>query len=238
MSSHFNGYNIVVTGGAGALGVAVVRKLVGEGAVCHVPCVSEKDRDTVSALDSQLVRAVAEVDLTDEQIVIDYYSDVAASGQLWGSVHLVGGFFAAPLLETSRKDFVHQFELNVLTAFLCSREAVRHIRQAARGGCIVNVAARPAVEPRTGSGRIAYTTAKSAVAALSESLGEELAEQRIWVNAIAPSIMDTPANRDAMPKADFNQWVRVEDVAATVVSLVSPENRCVRSVIVPVYGSS
>ncbi|MDR4469768.1 MAG: KR domain-containing protein [Nitrospira sp.] len=96
MSSHFDGYNIVVTGGAGALGVAVVRKLVHEGAVCHVPCVSEKDRDTVSALDSQLVRAVAEVDLTDEQIVIDYYSDVAASGQLWGSVHLVGGFSPLP----------------------------------------------------------------------------------------------------------------------------------------------
>lgn len=238
MSSRFDGYNIVVTGGAGALGVAVVRKLVGEGAVCHVPCVSEKDRDAVSALDAHLVRAVAEVDLTDEQAVIDYYSDVAASGQLWGSIHLVGGFFSAPLLETSRKDFVHQFELNALTAFLCSREAVRYIRQTGRGGCIVNVTARPAVEPRTGSGRIAYTAVKSAVAALSQSMGEELAEEQIWVNAIAPSIMDTPANRGAMPKAEFDKWVQVKDVATAVVFLVSPENRCVRSGIVPVYGSS
>ncbi|NGZ94568.1 MAG: short-chain dehydrogenase [Nitrospira sp. WS110] len=238
MSSRFDGYNIVVTGGAGALGVAVVRKLVGEGAVCHVPCVLEKDRETVSALNSQLVRAVAEVDLTKERAVIDYYSDVAASGQLWGSIHLVGGFFAAPLLETSGKDFVRQFELNALTAFFCSQEAVRHIGQTGRGGCIVNVAARPAVEPRTGSGLLAYTAAKSAVATISQSMGEELAEQRIWVNAIAPSIMDTPANRDAMPKADFDKWVQVEDVAAAVVSLVSPENRCVRSGIVPVYGSS
>ncbi len=238
MSSLLEGRRIVVTGGAGALGLAVVRKLVGEGTVCHVPCVSAKDRDTVSALDSQLVHAVAEVDLTEEQTVIDYYSDVAASGQLWGSIHLVGGFFAAPLLETSHNDFVNQFKLNVLTTFLSCREAVRHIRQTGRGGCIVNVAARPAVEPRAGSGRIAYTAAKSAVAALSQSMGEELAEQRIWVNAIAPSMMDTPANRDAMPKADFKKWVRVEDVAAAVVSLVSPENRCVRSGIVPVYGSS
>ncbi len=238
MSSLFEGHRIVVTGGAGALGKAVVHKLIREGAICDVPCVSEKDRDTFSALDAQLVRAVAEVDLTEEQTVIAYYSDVAASGQLWGSIHLVGGFLAAPLLETSGKDFVRQFELNALTAFLCSREAVRHIRQTGRGGCIVNVAARPAVEPRTGAGRIAYTAAKSAVAAISQSMGEELAEQRIWVNAVAPSIMDTPANRDAMPKADFNKWVQVEDVAAAVVSLVSPENRCVRSGIVPVYGSS
>lgn len=238
MPSLLEGYRIVITGGAGALGLAVVRKLVREGAICHVPCMSSKDRNTVSTLDSQLVRAVADVDVTEEQTVIDYYSEVAASGNLWGSIHLVGGFFCAPILETSRKDFVSQFELNVLTTFLCSREAVRHIRHAGRGGCIVNVAAQPALEPRTGSGLIAYTAAKSAVTALSQSMGEELATQRIWVNTIAPSIMDTPANRTAMPDADFEKWVNVEDVASTVVFLVSPQNRCVRSGTIPVYGSS
>ncbi|MBA3966325.1 MAG: SDR family oxidoreductase [Nitrospirales bacterium] len=238
MSSAYKDRRMVVTGGAGALGLAVVRTLVSEGATCHVPCQTKKDRDTVSAIDVQLVKAVADVDMTNEQTVTQYYSDVVASGNLWGSIHLVGGFFSAPLLETSLKNFVGQFELNAVTAFLCSREAVRHRRSAGLGGRIVNVTARPAIEPRTGSGLVAYTASKAAVAALSQLLGEELAEERIWVNAIAPSIMDTPTNQASMSDADFDKWVKVEDVASTVAFLASPENHCIRSGVVPVYGSS
>ena len=84
---------------------------------------------------------------------------------------------------------------------------------------------------------VAYTASKAAVAALSQSLGEEVAAERIWVNAMAPSIMDTAANRTAMPQADFDQWVKVEEVASTVAFLVSPDNACVRSGLVPVYGA-
>ncbi|GJL49987.1 MAG: short-chain dehydrogenase [Nitrospirales bacterium] len=238
MSSLGKDRRMVVTGGAGALGLAVVRKLVSEGVMCHVPCKSEEDRVAVSALDTQLVQAVAGLDLTNEDTVTDFYSEVAASGNFSGSIHLVGGFFSAPILETSCKDFVMQFELNVVTAFLCSREAVRHFRNSGQGGCLVNVTARPGSEPRTGAGLLAYTTSKSAVAAFSQCLGEELSEERIWVNAIAPSIMDTPANRVSMPDENFDAWVKVEDVASTIAFLVSEENHCVRSGIVPVYGSS
>lgn len=176
--------------------------------------------------------------MTNERSVTQYYSDDVASGNLWGSIHLVGGFLFAPLLETSLRKFVGQFELNAVTAFLCSREAVRHMRPAGQGGRIVNVSARPAIEPRTGSGPVAYAASKAAVAALSQLLEEELAEERIWVNAIAPSIMDTPTNRAGMPEANFAQWVKVEDVASTVAFLASPENQCTRSGVVPVYGLS
>jgi NAD(P)-dependent dehydrogenase (short-subunit alcohol dehydrogenase family) len=84
----------------------------------------------------------------------------------------------------------------------------------------------------------AYTAAKSAVAALTQALGEELAPDGILVNAVAPSIMDTPANRAAMPKAKHELWPKVEEVAATILFLASAENRVTRSAVVPVYGRS
>ena len=106
------------------------------------------------------------------------------------------------------------------------------------GGRIVNTAARPALEWRTGAGMTAYTASKAAVAALTAALAEEVAKAGILVNAVAPSIMDTPANRNGMPKADHALWPKVEEVAATIVFLASPENRVTRGAIVPVYGKS
>jgi NAD(P)-dependent dehydrogenase (short-subunit alcohol dehydrogenase family) len=85
---------------------------------------------------------------------------------------------------------------------------------------------------------VAYTASKAAVAALTVALSEEVAKQGILVNAVAPSIMDTQANRAAMPKADYATWPKVEEVAATILFLASPENKVTRGGIVPVYGRS
>jgi NAD(P)-dependent dehydrogenase (short-subunit alcohol dehydrogenase family) len=106
------------------------------------------------------------------------------------------------------------------------------------GGRIVNVATRPALEWRSGAGMVAYTASKAAVAALTAALAEEVVKQGILVNAIAPSTMDTPANRKAMPQADHAAWTKVEEVAATILFLASPENRVTRGAVVPVYGRS
>ena len=107
-----------------------------------------------------------------------------------------------------------------------------------QGGRIVNVAARPALEWRSGAGMIAYTVAKAGVAALTVALAEEVAKDGILVNAVAPSTMNTPANRVAMPKADHDVWPNVEEVAATILFLASPDNRVTRGAIVPVYGKT
>jgi NAD(P)-dependent dehydrogenase (short-subunit alcohol dehydrogenase family) len=106
------------------------------------------------------------------------------------------------------------------------------------GGRIVNVAARPALEWRSGAGMSAYTIAKTGVAALTVTLAEEAAKDGILVNAVAPSIMDTATNRAAMPKADFGVWPKVEEVAATILFLASPDNKVTRGAIVPVYGKA
>jgi NAD(P)-dependent dehydrogenase (short-subunit alcohol dehydrogenase family) len=121
-----------------------------------------------------------------------------------------------------------------MTCFLCCREAVKRMRAIGRGGRILNVAARPALVP-TG-GMIAYSTSKAAVASITQCLAEEVKNDRILVNAIVPSIMDTPANRKAMPDADFAKWPKVEEVAEAIAFLVSPKNALTSGALIPVYG--
>ena len=128
------------------------------------------------------------------------------------------------------------FEINAVTAFLCCREAARKIGAGKEGGRLVNVASKPAVIPV--AGLCAYSASKAAVANLTQALAEELAPQRIWVNAVLPSIMDTPINRQAMPNADFAKWPKVADVAATIAFLASPQNAVTRGALVEVYGQS
>ncbi|HEY1747621.1 MAG TPA: SDR family oxidoreductase, partial [Xanthobacteraceae bacterium] len=144
---------------------------------------------------------------------------------------------AAGRLRDASVDTLHQqVHMNFLSCLLCCRAAVQTF--GGNGGRIVNVAARPALEWRTGAGMVAYAASKAAVAALTAALAEEVVKDGILVNAVAPSTMDTPANRSAMPKADFALWPKVEEVAATILFLASPNNRVTRGGIVPVYGKS
>ena len=128
--------------------------------------------------------------------------------------------------------------MNLVSCFLCSAAAVNAIARTGQGGRIVNVAARQALEWRSGAGMVAYTASKAALAAMTLALAEEVVKDGILVNAVAPSIMDTPSNRAAMPKANFDLWPKVEEVAATILALASPQNKVTRGGIVPVYGKS
>jgi NAD(P)-dependent dehydrogenase (short-subunit alcohol dehydrogenase family) len=229
----FRGRNVVVTGGAGALGAAVVSTLLEAGAVCHVPCHSRADAERFAHRDHAAVKLSAPVDLTDEAAVEKLYAGVA---RLWASLHIAGGFAAASIEQAGKTDLMRQVEMNLVTAYLCCRAAVRAM--GADGGRIVNVAASRAIEWRTGAGMTAYTASKAAVAALTVALAEEVVSKGVLVNAVAPSIMDTPANRAAMLKADPAKWPKVEEVAATILFLASPDNRVTRGAIVPVYGRS
>ena len=144
----------------------------------------------------------------------------------------------APITETSLRDWEGMMEANARSAFLCGREAVRAMRRGGAGGRIVNVAAIPALEPRKGAGMVAYAMSKAAVAALTVALAEEVAAEGIWVNAVVPSILDSKANRAAMPDSDPARWAKVEEVAETIAFLVSPANAVVRGALVPVNGRS
>jgi len=231
----FTGKHIVVTGGTGALGAAVVGDLLGRGAVCTVPYRRETEAQRFAHRDAPNVRLVAVADLADEAAVGAVY---ASAGPLWASIHIAGGFAAGNVADTGRDALMAQLDGNLVSCFLCCRAAVNAMKAGGAGGRIVNVAARPALEPRGGAGMSAYTVAKAGVAALTMALAEEVAKDGILVNAIAPSTMDTEANRKAMPKANFDAWPKVAEVAATILFLASADNKVSRGAIVPVYGKA
>jgi NAD(P)-dependent dehydrogenase (short-subunit alcohol dehydrogenase family) len=230
----FSNRHVVVTGGTGALGATVVARLIAAGAICHVPNFDAAELARFPLAKDRRVSIANGVDLADESSVVGFYG---ALPSLWASIHIAGGFAMAPIAETSAADFRHMMRMNALTCFLCCREAVKRIRASGTGGGrIVNVAARPGIEPRYGAGMTSYAASKAAVAALTQALAEELAPEGIWVNAIVPATLDTPANRAAMPKADVSKWARLEDVAEVAAFLASPDNRVTRGGLVPVYG--
>jgi NAD(P)-dependent dehydrogenase (short-subunit alcohol dehydrogenase family) len=228
--------HIVVTGGTGALGKAVLESLLARGAWCHVP--DTGSIDLIEGLpEHERLRYVPNVDVTNEIRVIAFYAGVP---DLWASLHLVGGYCSGAIEETSLADFRTMFEMNVTTCFLCCREAIARMRanRAAAHlrspGRIVNVAARPAIIPA--GGMIAYSVAKSAVVGLTQSLAEETKADEILVNAVAPSIIDTPANRQAMPNADHMAWPSPPEIAEAILFYASPHNRITSGAVIPVYG--
>lgn len=233
-AQEFDGLHVVVTGGCGALGGAVVQRLLDRGAWCHIPAMNTAEAGRSAHKGHERVRLVPGVDLANENQVESFYRGVPS---LWASVHVAGGFAMQPIEKATLADLRAMLDTNLATCFLCCCEAVRRMRAGkGDGGRIVNVAAKPALVP-TG-GMAAYAASKAAVANLTVSLAEELKDSGVWVNAVVPSIMDTPANRKAMPDADHGAWPRVEDVAASIVFLASPGNRVSRGALVPVYGRS
>jgi NAD(P)-dependent dehydrogenase (short-subunit alcohol dehydrogenase family) len=230
----FSGKDVVITGGTGALGSAVVAKLLKMSATCTVPYVHEAEAQRVSFRADSKVKLVKVSDLADEAEVAKVYNGLSP----WASIHIAGGFTPGKVADTGKAALMAQIDSNLMSCFLCCRAAVNAMQAAGRGGRIVNVAARPALEPRSGAGMTAYTVAKAGVGALTVALAEEIAKDGILVNAVAPSIMDTSANRKAMPKADFAAWPKIEEVAATILFLASPDNRVTRGAVVPVYGKS
>ena len=225
MTAPFAGKHVVITGGIGGLGAAVVGRFVEAGATCHLPVIGAP-----AAAPPAGTHQTGPVDLTDETAVERYYASLPP---IVASIHLAGGFQAKPIEATTRADLETQLGLNLVTAFLCCREAIKALRRSG-GGRIVNVAARVVEVPP--AGMAAYAAAKAAVAGLTRALAEEVKGDGILVNAVLPSIIDTPANRAAMPNANHERWPKPAELARTIHWLASPENTLTSGALVPVYG--
>lgn len=202
--------HVIVTGGLGGLGRAVVTTLKSRGhRVVAVDIASgESDAD----------RVIAGVDLADETAVAAAFSEAAgALGEIDALINVAGGFTWEPVETGSMASWDAMYRINLRTAAISSRAVLPHLKS----GAIVNVGAAASAAP--GMGMAPYAASKAGVMALTESLAEELRDRGIRVNAILPTILDTPANRKDMPDADSAGWVSLESAAAVVAFLVSQD---------------
>lgn len=216
------GRTILVTGGTGALGRAVVTRFARDGATVHVPWVVEPEMREVEKEFASASREIRlhRCDVTSEAEVQTLVRDIEAAGQGIDVVaNLVGGFAYASLEQTDVATWDRMMRLNVTTAFLCSRAAVPGMK-ARRWGRIIMVSSAPAVN-RGGANLSAYSASKAAVLNFSESLAKELGAWNITVNAIVPTVIDTPANRKSNPAADTSTWLKPEEIADVIAFLAS-----------------
>ncbi|HSB80546.1 MAG TPA: SDR family NAD(P)-dependent oxidoreductase [Candidatus Methylomirabilis sp.] len=229
----------LITGGTGALGRPVTSAFAEAGARVAVPYILEAEvpecktclgprTDTVAFLKADVTRE-SEV----EQLV---RTVVERLGRIDILLNLVGGYIGdIPVTELSEADWDRMLTMNLKSAFLCCKHVVP-IMQQAGGGRIVNISSRAAIKVFPGIS--AYAAAKAGLLAFTETLASEVLKVGITVNAILPSVIDTPANRKAMPKADHSPWVKPEEIARVLLFLCSEAAREISGASIPVYGKA
>jgi len=229
----------IISGGTGALGRAVAEYFLESGAKIAIPYVVDaevpllKKRVGDRGSDSQLL--LKRADVGDESQIGAFVKDVVGTfGKLDILVNLVGGFWGGKsIADTTVAEWQAMFDLNLKPTFLCCRAGrPRDDEERLRQDRVGDFAQR---HNRRGL-FAAYAVAKGAIATFTASLAEEVLPDNIIVNAIAPSTIDTEANRASMPKAKHETWVKPEDIARTVGYLCSENCRVTSGAVVPVYG--
>jgi NAD(P)-dependent dehydrogenase (short-subunit alcohol dehydrogenase family) len=219
---------VLVAGGTGALGAAVVKELVSSGHQVGATWVVESERERLEGVEGvELIKA----DLFDAD---EAAAAVAAIGDIEAVVNLVGGYAEGGRVhETEPDEFERLMRLNLRPNVLLARAAIpRFLRRG--GGAFVAVSARPALRPFPGAAP--YIVAKAAVLSFVQTLDAEYRQDRVRANAVLPSVIDTPANRRSQPDADHSKWVAPEDIAKVVRFLVSDESGPTSGAAIPVYG--
>jgi NAD(P)-dependent dehydrogenase (short-subunit alcohol dehydrogenase family) len=239
MSAKFDGKIVLVAGGTGGLGHAVSLAFLEEGAKVAV---TYRAQEGFNALKAAAGKAGPElegysVDVADEAAVRQLVEKIVAKyRRLDAMVNTVGGYAGGTKLwEMETKVFDQMLALNLRSGYALSRAAVRAMLKQGRGA-IVNVASKAAVDHAAGAA--AYAASKAAAVAMLDSLAADLRGTGVRVNTILPSIIDTEANRKAMPNEDFAKWPKPEDIARIILFLCSDDARVIHGAAIPVYGDS
>jgi len=235
MTERFAGQSVLVAGGTGGLGRAVSLMFLQQGAQVAVTYQVQEECDDLKQAAGQYVKRLGGhvVDVTNEAAVNQLVATVGAPDVL---VNTVGGYAGgAPVWETQSDVLEKMLALNLRSGFMLARAVIPGMLKRQRGA-IVNVAAKAAIEHPAGAG--AYAASKAGAMALLDSLAADVRGTGVRINTILPSIIDTPANRKAMPKADFAKWPKPDQIARVVLFLCSAEAEVIHGAAIPVYGNS
>ncbi|CAM5472871.1 SDR family NAD(P)-dependent oxidoreductase [Rhodanobacter lindaniclasticus] len=218
---------VAITGGFGTLGLATVQAALAGGAR-----VAAIDRAPAPDAGIGAATCIGGVDLADPAAAASALDTAAkAMGGLDALVNIAGTFRYETVADGHADTWDLLYRVNLRTAVAASQAALPHLRA---GGRIINIGAASAL--KAGAGVAAYTASKSGVMRFTESLAEELKERDITVNALLPSILDTPPNRADMPKADFSRWVKPAQLADVIVFLLSRQSSAITGALIPVTG--
>jgi len=239
MTARFGNSVVLVAGGTGGLGRAVTSAFLEEGATVAATYRNQPDWEAFkSAASTHTPRLEGhEVDVTDEAAVRQLVEKILSKhSRLDAMVNTVGGYAGGlKLWEMETKVFEQMLNLNLRSGYALSRAAVLAMLKQGRGA-IVNVASKAAFDHAAGAS--AYAASKAAAVAMLDSLAADLKGTGVRVNTILPSIIDTEANRNAMPKADFAKWPKPRDIARVILFLCSDEAKVIHGASIPVYGDS
>ncbi len=225
MSYDFSGKTVLITGGQGALGAAVARRFATEGAnIIVADRTLPQEKYVQPGYDYQILNVL------DEESVKAFFEKLSGLDVL---ANVVGGYAAGdPVRDLELSVLENQIELNLKSAFLLTKYALRKMDP--QGGKIIHVGSRAAVDK--GANSFAYSMSKAGVVRLVEAVAAETQGQSVNINCVLPSIMDTAANRAAMPKADHARWPKPESIAGVIAFLASPEAELINGAAIPVYG--
>jgi NAD(P)-dependent dehydrogenase (short-subunit alcohol dehydrogenase family) len=223
--------NVLITGAGGNLGLATVdrflkdgwkviavvspgKKLMVKGDIINL----ETDLAIESEVEARIRKSISEVKTIDAALL------------------LAGGYASGDIHKTTASLLQKQYELNFLTAYNVARPVFAQMMKQDSGGRIIFVGSRPALQAKDGKGSLAYALAKSLLFKLADFLNAEGSAKNVTSTVIVPSTIDTPANREGMPKADFSSWVRPEAIADVMAFAVSEKSGPLRETVLKVYG--
>jgi NAD(P)-dependent dehydrogenase (short-subunit alcohol dehydrogenase family) len=238
MNDKFSSKVVLVAGGTGGLGRAVSSAFLEEGAAVIVTYRNEKEFEALkSAAGKTSALEGYSVDVTDEAATQQLIGKILSThGRLDVLVNAVGAYSGGvPLWKLESKVFEQMLALNLRAGYVLARAVVPTMLQQ-KSGAIINVASKSAVDHAAGAP--AYAASKAAAVALMDSLAADLKGSGVRVNSILPSIIDTEANRKAIPNADFSQWPKPEDIARVVLFLCTDDAKLIHGASVPVYGNT
>ena len=227
--------NVLITGATGNLGKSVVEQFLSEGYRVIITVTHEKDPGFEKNEDLIPYQA----DLTNEAESASVVQQIIQSHQtINAAILLVGGFAAGDIASADLASVHKMISLNFDTAYNIARPVFQSMKASANGGSIIMIGSKPALYPNEGKDYLAYSLSKSMLFKLAEFMNASGAQSNIVTSVIVPGTIDTPANRKAMPKADFSKWVDPIELAKGMVYLCSDQGKSLREPVLKFFGKN